>query len=316
MIASRVALGVMRMDALDAADAARTVAVAHDSGIDYFDTADIYGFHDHAAHASSKRFGQAWKDAGLDRSTIFIQTKFGIDYSFGENDGGANGYDFSAKHLIDALDHELEALQTDYVDAVLLHRIDTLFELNEVAEAFDALESSGKVRHFGVSNMGPWQIELLQSGLRQKLEINQLQFGLMHTQMLDAEIQFNMASDPAADRTGGILPYSRLKHMTIQAWCPFQSGTEYGPIHPRREQRHINIPRIRRQRAFPRAERRQQLTRLQPRAGKPPVHDSRLPFSAQRHCRRSCHSLNRHASHRDGERYPAVADAAGSARSP
>ncbi len=71
MIASRVALGVMRMDALDAADAARTVAVAHDSGIDYFDTADIYGFHDHAAHASSKRFGQAWKDAGLDRSTIF-----------------------------------------------------------------------------------------------------------------------------------------------------------------------------------------------------------------------------------------------------
>lgn len=39
-----------------------------------------------------------WKDAGLDRSTIFIQTKFGIDYSFGENDGGANGYDFSAKH--------------------------------------------------------------------------------------------------------------------------------------------------------------------------------------------------------------------------
>ena len=125
----------------------------HDSGIDYFDTADIYGFHDHAAHASSKRFGQAWKDAGLDRSTIFIQTKFGIDYSFGENDGGANGYDFSAKHLIDALDHELEALQTDYVDAVLLHRIDTLFELNEVAEAFDALESSGKVRHFGVSNM-------------------------------------------------------------------------------------------------------------------------------------------------------------------
>ena len=230
MIASRVALGVMRMDALDAADAARTVAVAHDSGIDYFDTADIYGFHDHAAHASSKRFGQAWKDAGLDRSTIFIQTKFGIDYSFGENDGGANGYDFSAKHLIDALDHELEALQTDYVDAVLLHRIDTLFELNEVAEAFDALESSGKVRHFGVSNMGPWQIELLQSGLRQKLEINQLQFGLMHTQMLDAEIQFNMASDPAADRTGGILPYSRLKHMTIQAWCPFQSGTEYGPF--------------------------------------------------------------------------------------
>ena len=233
MIASRVALGVMRMDALDAADAARTVAVAHDSGIDYFDTADIYGFHDHAAHASSKRFGQAWKDAGLDRSTIFIQTKFGIDYSFGENDGGANGYDFSAKHLIDALDHELEALQTDYVDAVLLHRIDTLFELNEVAEAFDALESSGKVRHFGVSNMGPWQIELLQSGLRQKLEINQLQFGLVP--------------------------------------IPIRHG----------------IRSVRRQRAFPRAERR-----IDPSC-------RQIRFHAQRHCRRLDSASSR--------RYPAVA---------
>ena len=273
MIASRVALGVMRMDALDAADAARTVAVAHDSGIDYFDTADIYGFHDHAAHASSKRFGQAWKDAGLDRSTIFIQTKFGIDYSFGENDGGANGYDFSAKHLIDALDHELEALQTDYVDAVLLHRIDTLFELNEVAEAFDALESSGKVRHFGVSNMGPWQIELLQSGLRQKLEINQLQFGLMHTQMLDAEIQFNMASDPAADRTGGILPL-----FTAEAYD--HSGMVPIPI------RH-GIRSVRRQRAFPRAERR-----IDPSC-------RQIRFHAQRHCRRLDSASSR--------RYPAVA---------
>ncbi|MBW3079208.1 aldo/keto reductase [Bifidobacterium simiiventris] len=228
MIASRVALGVMRMDALDRDAAAKTVATAAESGIDYFDTADIYGFHAHELHASSRIFGQAWQDAGLDRGKIFIQTKFGIDYRF--DDGGARGYDFTAKHLLDSLDAELEALNTDYVDAVLLHRIDTLFELDEVAEAFDKLESSGKVRHFGVSNMGPWQIELLQSGLKQKLEIDQLQFGLMHTQPLDAEIHFNVNDDEAADRTGGILPYSRLKHMTIQAWCPFQSDTEFGPF--------------------------------------------------------------------------------------
>ncbi|MCH9276838.1 aldo/keto reductase [Bifidobacterium amazonense] len=231
MVASRLALGVMRIDALDETAATRTVAAAAESGIDYFDTADIYGFNAHALHASSRVFGQAWKNAGLERDRIFIQTKFGIDFGYDEQGrGAAHGYDFSAKHLLDALDGELEALQTDYVDAVLLHRIDTLFELDEVAEAFDKLESSGKVRHFGVSNMGPWQIELLQSGLKQKLEINQLQFGLMHTQMLDAEIHFNMADDAAADRTGGILPYSRLKHMTIQAWCPFQSNTEFGPF--------------------------------------------------------------------------------------
>lgn len=231
MITSRVILGVMRMDALDATSAARAVSAAYESGINYFDTADLYGFHAHALHASSRTFGKAWKDAGLDRDKIFIQTKFGIDYGYDdEGNSVVYGYDYSAKHLIAALDSELEALGTDYVDSVLLHRIDTLFELDEVAAAFNELESSGKVRHFGVSNMGPWQIELLQSGLQQKLEVDQLQFGLMHAQMLESEINFNMDNAFAADRTGGILPYSRLKHITIQAWCPFQSGTEFGPF--------------------------------------------------------------------------------------
>lgn len=51
----------------------------------------------------------------------------------------------------------------DYVDALLLHRPDTLVEPEEVAEAFDELERSGKVRYFGVSNQKPMQIELLKN---------------------------------------------------------------------------------------------------------------------------------------------------------
>ncbi|MBT1163423.1 aldo/keto reductase [Bifidobacterium felsineum] len=226
--ASRVALGVMRMDALTDAQAVDLVTHAIGLGIDYFDTADIYGFQVHRNHASSEIFGKAWHAAGIERNRIQIQTKFGI--VFDHDRRGVARYDYSAKQLVSSLDAELKALRTDYVDSVLLHRIDALVELDELAQVCSRLLSSGKVRCFGVSNMGPWQIEMLQAALGQRLEIDQLQFGLMHTQMIDAEVYMNTDGIAAADKTGGILPYSRLKGMTIQAWSPFQSGTEYGPF--------------------------------------------------------------------------------------
>ena len=110
--------------------------------------------------------GRAWKDAGLKREDIFLQTKFGINIDFSDpNNVHATRYDFSAKHLITRLDEELEALGTDYVDFALLHRPDTLMEAEEIVEAFTTLHKAGKVRHFGVSNVNPWQAERLQSWL-------------------------------------------------------------------------------------------------------------------------------------------------------
>ena len=117
VVASQAALGVMRMDALDADAAAEVVRTA----------ADIYGFNVNHDHASSRVLGRAWKDAGLKREDIFLQTKFGINIDFSDpNNVHATRYDFSAKHLITRLDEELEALGTDYVDFALLHRPDTL----------------------------------------------------------------------------------------------------------------------------------------------------------------------------------------------
>ena len=228
MVASRVALGVMRMDVLEADRAAEVVEFAVGRGVTFFDTADIYGFGAKRAHASSEVFGRALRDAGVDRSSIQIQTKFGIviDYS----DGHSVRYDFSGRHLRESLDAELTALGVDYVDSVLLHRPDPLIDLDDVGETLDGLVASGKVRHIGVSNMNPWQIEYLQSGLGQRLQVNQLQFGLLHTPLLDAGIHVNMGDDDAIDREGGTLPYCRLKRLTVQAWSPFQSGTPAGPF--------------------------------------------------------------------------------------
>ena len=215
--ASRVALGVMRIDQKSREEARTIVETAMNAGVDFFDTADCY----HAG-ASSRALGQALKDLSVDRDSVGIQTKFGI---FRNPDSDQiTRYDFSKDHLLKALDEELVNLQTDHVDFVLLHRPDTLVDLDDLAEAFNELQTSGKVRHFGVSNVNPMQVELLQSAVSQRLEVNQLQFGLGHTGMVDQEIHVNMGDDPSLDHDGGLLAYSRLKSMTIQAWSPFQTG--------------------------------------------------------------------------------------------
>lgn len=215
--ASRVALGVMRMNAKTAQESATIVSTAFDRGVTFFDTADCY-----SAGASSSRLGQALVDCRIPRDAVVLQTKFGI-YRDPDSDS-ITRYDFSKQHLVQALDQELTNLQTEYVDFVLLHRPDTLVDLDDLAAAFNELEQSGKVRHFGVSNVNPMQVEMLQSALSQKLEVNQLQFGLGHTGMVQQEFHVNMSDAASVDHDGGLISYSRLHHMTIQAWSPFQVG--------------------------------------------------------------------------------------------
>lgn len=215
--ASRIALGVMRIAGKTRDEAARIVSTALEHGIDFFDSADIY-----AGGESSGILGQALHDVGVDRSAIRIQTKFGI--SIDRATGRLKRYDFTREHLLQALNEELDRLGTDYVDFVLLHRPDTLVDLDELAGTFDEIAASGKALHFGVSNMTPMQTALLQSALHQRLEVNQLQVGLGHTAMFRQEFHANMADADSIDHDGGMLSYCRLKHMTIQAWSPMQNS--------------------------------------------------------------------------------------------
>ena len=133
-------------------------------------------------------------------------------------------FDFSKEHIISSVEGSLQRLKTDHLDALLLHRPDTLFEPEEVAAAFDQLEKDGKVKYFGVSNQKPGQIELLKKYVSQPLVANQLQFGIMHTGMIDQGIHVNMTDAGSVDHDGEILEYSRLHEMTIQAWSPYQYG--------------------------------------------------------------------------------------------
>ncbi|MFD1471606.1 aldo/keto reductase [Companilactobacillus mishanensis] len=220
--ASAVALGIMRMEALSVPDAVKTIEAAYDSGINYIDSADIYGMGN-----SETVFGKALKESGISRDKLFIQSKGGIVFDKERSHGSfvfGKRYDFSKDHLIDAVDGILERMQVDYLDSFLLHRPDPLMEPEEVAAAFDELQTAGKVRHFGVSNFNTQQFMLMQEAVDQKLLINQLQFSIMHTGMVDSGIHANMTDPRSIDHDGGILEFSRRKGITIQTWSPFQYG--------------------------------------------------------------------------------------------
>ncbi|WP_278960717.1 aldo/keto reductase [Lactobacillus apis] len=216
--ASAIAFGIMRMNKLSVDEAVKALETAHDTGINFIDSSDIYG------HGKSEEiFGEALEKSSLNRDDFYIQSKTGIFEDESQN-YKTTRYDFSKEHIIKSVDGVLSRMKIDYLDSLLLHRPDALMDPAEIAAAFDELQKDGKVRHFGVSNFNPMQVELLQAGLSQKLLINQLQLSVMHTGPIDFNIHTNMTDARSIDHDRGVLDYSRLHNMTVQAWSPFQYG--------------------------------------------------------------------------------------------
>jgi predicted oxidoreductase len=214
--APNVVLGLMRISKMSDEAVRELVGTARDAGIDFFDHADIYG---DELHGCERRFAEAMQLTPSEREQVTIQSKAGI-----VKDGPY--FDFSYEHLVEAVDGSLRALQTDYLDILLLHRPDALVEPDEVARAFDELEASGKVRAFGVSNHTPAQIDLLKKSVAQPLVANQLQLSITHAPIVAQGLAMNMAGLEQAVVLdgGGILDYCRIHDITVQAWSPFQAG--------------------------------------------------------------------------------------------
>ena len=203
-----VAVGCMRISNMNEREVSAFIDTALSNGANFFDHADIYG-----GGKSEEVFGKSISHSM--RENIFIQTKCGI----------RNGqFDFSYDHIVSSVDGSLKRLGTEYIDVLLLHRPDALMEPEEVARAFSHLKETGKVRNFGVSNHNPYQIKLLQKALDMPLCVNQLQFGVMHTPMINSGINVNMYNESGLDRDGSVLDFCRLENITIQPWSPMQYG--------------------------------------------------------------------------------------------
>lgn len=205
-----VAVGCMRLNSLEKKAAGSFVRHAMEMGANFFDHADIYG-----GGSCESLFAEAVGMNPSIREQMILQSKCGIR---------KGQFDFSKEYILGAVDGILSRLKTDYLDVLLLHRPDALVEPGEVAEAFNALQDAGKVRHFGVSNQNPMQIQLLRKSLRQPIVANQLQLSITNATMISSGINVNMENDAAVNRDGSVLDFCRLNDITIQPWSPFQYG--------------------------------------------------------------------------------------------
>lgn len=224
LFASAIALGMMRISKLSLEEVEALVLKAVALGINFFDHADIYG-----GGKSESLFGEVLKRHPELRKQIIIQSKCGICKGY---------YDNSKEHILSSVDKSLTRLNCDYLDVLLIHRPDALMEAEEINEAFLELKKQGKVRYFGVSNMNSLQVEYLQRHLQEKIIINQLQFNVVHSGMIDSGINVNMKNSEATDLDGHILEYSRLNAITIQPWSVLQASWTEGtyidnPLYPK-----------------------------------------------------------------------------------
>ncbi|MFA5560698.1 MAG: aldo/keto reductase [Acholeplasmataceae bacterium] len=224
--ASQVVLGIMRISKLAVDEAVEVLTASFKAGINFIDSADIYG-NEKSEEIFAEALPIALKNANLTREDIYIQSKGGIvidpKKSTGEVVFGQR-FEFSKKQILESVEGILKRMNIKYLDAFLLHRPDPLMELEEIKDAFDILQKEGKVRHFGLSNVNPGQINLIQANINQKIMFNQVQFSIMHTGMIDAGLHVNMKDERSLDHDGGIIEYCRLHNITLQSWSPFQYG--------------------------------------------------------------------------------------------
>ncbi len=123
----------------------RIIHRALDLGVNFFDTADVYGrgvSEEHVGRALAKR-----------RAEAVVATKVGWAMGDGPNDTGA-----SRKHVIDGVHASLRRLNMDHVDLLQIHVWDGATSIDETMEALDDLVRQGKVRYVGSSNFKAWQL--------------------------------------------------------------------------------------------------------------------------------------------------------------
>jgi predicted oxidoreductase len=208
---SRLAYGVWRLS--EAADnSAQAVAgriqACLDQGITTFDHADIYG--DYSCEAL---FGAALRAQPGLKARMEIVTKCDIMLLSDQRPGHrVKHYDTSAAHVQASVERSLQNIGVDAIDLLLIHRPDPLMDHHALGACLDSLIQSGKVRAAGVSNFMPWDMDLLQSAMKNRLVSNQIEISLMQTRgFVDGQIAH-------AQRLG----------VPVMAWSPLGGGRLFG----------------------------------------------------------------------------------------
>jgi predicted oxidoreductase len=182
-----------------------------DQGITSFDQADIYG-----GYEAEEILGNALSGSDL-RNKMEIVTKCDIISPVGRyTDARVKYYDTSRAHIMASVDHSLRLMGIDHIDLLLIHRPDPLMDHHETGAALDEVIASGKVRSVGVSNFRPYDWELLQSAMKNKLVTNQIELSVLaHDSFVNGDVAFHQ-------RIG----------TPLMAWSPLAGGALFSGDHP------------------------------------------------------------------------------------
>lgn len=203
---SRICLGCMSFGdpntwvhswVLNEEESRKIIKKAIDLGINFFDTANVYGL-----GASEEILGRALNDFAK-REDIVLATK--VSQPMRDT---PNGQGLSRKAIMSELDASLKRLNTDYIDLLVIHRWDYETPIEETMRALNDLVSMGKVRYIGASSMHAWQFLKAQQVAK---EHGWVQFISMqgHYNLLYREEEREMNS-LCADLGVGLTPYSPL----------------------------------------------------------------------------------------------------------
>jgi predicted oxidoreductase len=208
---SRIIYGMWRLTD-DSDTSARQVQAKIEAcleqGITSFDQADIYG-----GYSSEAVLGEALKQAPSLREQMEIITKCDIVAPVGVHaDKRLKYYDTSEKYITQSVERSLNEMAIEQIDLLLIHRPDPLLDADETGGALDRLVGSGKVKAVGVSNFRPWDIDLLQSRMKNKIVTNQIEISLTENSAL----------------TNGDLAYLQQHRIVPMAWSPLAGGSLFG----------------------------------------------------------------------------------------
>ena len=196
------------------------VETALDLGISVFDHADIY-----TLGKAESVFGQVLREAPELRQSMIIQSKCAIRF---EDSLGPKRYDFSADWISESVEGSLERLGIEQLDVLLLHRPDPLMELDEVAQTLTTLQSQGKIKHVGVSNMHGHQLAFLQSALDTPIIANQLEMSLAFRDWVEDGITTHSPHNRTIGYAPGTLEYCMQNNVQLQAWGSLAQGRYTG----------------------------------------------------------------------------------------
>jgi len=191
---------------LTGAELERFIDGCLDLGLVDFDHADIYG-----GYTTEQQFGDVIRHRPELKNKVRITTKCGIAYPADARPAfKIKHYNLSADYIRTSINTSLRNLGVDQLHVFLLHRPDVLLHPSEVAEVIAEAKSVGKIRHFGVSNFTPSQVELLHAAV--PIETNQVQASIAHL----------------APFTDGTFDQLLRLGITPTAWSPLGGGKLFG----------------------------------------------------------------------------------------